>query len=242
MNDNSSFDEEVNEPAEPEEVSPADEFPWPPRDEETVFDALGNTWIEVMFRPTRFFKAMPEEESIKPALLYAVILGVLSYAILMFWSNVLKTPAGMADMAPQELAQHPLWILMNATHVSLVMFLLSPLLTVLSVLLSACILQVLLFIIVKERGSLERTLRMVCYSRSPAVFSLIPFIGPFVGAIWSFVLQIIGIREVHKTTTGRAVATKLLPCGCLFLLVMIIGVIMAVVGVGMVSKLGGMGT
>lgn len=240
MNDNSNFDDEVNAPAEPEEVSPADEFPWPPREDESVVEAFANTWVEVMFRPTRFYRAMPEKASIKPALLYAMILQVLSYALLMFWSNVLSGSSNVADMTPQELAQHPFLMVGNMMHVSFAMFLLSPLITVVSLLFSACLIQVILFMLVKERGPLERTFRMVCFSKSPAVFSLIPFAGPFVGGIWALVLQIIGIREVHRTTTGRAAATRLLPCGCLMLLGILLAIVIGVVGVGMASKMGGM--
>ena len=43
-------------------------------------------------------------------------------------------------------------------------------------------------------------------------------------AVYGVVLSVIGIREVHATTTGRAVAVVLIPAAIFTLLAIIIGV------------------
>jgi hypothetical protein len=48
-----------------------------------------------------------------------------------------------------------------------------------------------------------------------------------VGGIWVVVLWVIGLREAHETTTGKALAAVLVPLGLLLLLA-ILGVIIAV--------------
>jgi len=72
---------------------------------------------------------------------------------------------------------------------------------------------------------LETTIRTVGYAQSPAVLNIIPVCGSIVAAIWTLVLQVIGLKEVHETTYGRVIAALLLPTlVCLGLL----GVILAV--------------
>jgi hypothetical protein len=56
------------------------------------------------------------------------------------------------------------------------------------------------------RKGLEKTVKSVFYASTPALLlGWIPFIS-LIGAIWSIILEIIGIRELHEISTGRAIA------------------------------------
>jgi hypothetical protein len=60
------------------------------------------------------------------------------------------------------------------------------------------------------RKGYTQTVKAMAYGGTPAyVLGWIPFIG-FIGAIWALVLEIIGVRELHEISTGRAVAAVLL--------------------------------
>jgi hypothetical protein len=60
------------------------------------------------------------------------------------------------------------------------------------------------------RNGYTQTVKAVAYGGTPSyVLGWIPFLG-FIGAIWAFVVEIIGIRELHEISTGRAVAAALL--------------------------------
>ena len=56
------------------------------------------------------------------------------------------------------------------------------------------------------RKGLEMTIKSVLYSSTPSLLlGWIPLIY-LIGAIWSFILGIYGIRELHEISTGRAIA------------------------------------
>lgn len=239
MNDETNFDAEVPPPGRAEELSPANLFPWPPRDGESPIDAISTTWTGAMFRPSGFFRGMPEEEPVGPAVLYALIIGVVAASIRMFWSFVLPAPTiALEDITGAALFEHPMQLLLARAHQTLADFLLAPVYILLGILISAGIIQMVLAILVPQRGPYSRTVRMVCYAQSTALLAIVPFFGGIIGGIWSLVITTKGVREVHRTTTGRATATVLLPGGCLMLFIVVLGVIAALVmGSGFLSKL-----
>jgi hypothetical protein len=62
------------------------------------------------------------------------------------------------------------------------------------------------------------------------VFQVVPFCGGLIGMVWSIVVQIIGLKEMHETGGGTATAAVLLPmvlCCCLcvgfFMLLFMLG-------------------
>lgn len=61
------------------------------------------------------------------------------------------------------------------------------------------------------REGFTQTFKAVAYGATPSyAFGWIPFVGLIAGPIWALVLNIIGIRELHGITTGRAVGAYLL--------------------------------
>jgi len=57
----------------------------------------------------------------------------------------------------------------------------------------------------------EATFRAICYSFSATLFYIVPIIGSFVGGIYILILAILGVREGHGISTGKAVVAVLLP-------------------------------
>ena len=41
----------------------------------------------------------------------------------------------------------------------------------------------------------------------------LPFVGPLLAGLWALSLGTVGLRELHMTTTGRALAVVLVPTG-----------------------------
>ena len=82
----------------------------------------------------------------------------------------------------------------------------------------------------------EATFRVVGYACATfvvswvsSVFNLIPVVGPIIGGLISFlialyaiVIQVLGIREVHSTTTGRAAAVVLIPTAVIILFALLL--------------------
>jgi hypothetical protein len=85
----------------------------------------------------------------------------------------------------------------------------------------------LVALIVKPANTgFEATFRVVSYANVAQLVGWVPVLGPLVAAVASIALSIIGVREVHETTTGRAVLVVLIPAAvgllvALFLIVVV---------------------
>jgi hypothetical protein len=76
--------------------------------------------------------------------------------------------------------------------------------------------------ILRGRKGITRTINAVYYGNTPfLLLGWIPFIG-YIGIIWSFVLWILGIRELQQISTGKAAAAVIIPAA-------IIGIIAALI-------------
>ena len=98
---------------------------------------------------------------------------------------------------------------------------LSPILTVVALLIEAGIYHLLVLLLVRpSHAGFEATFRVVCYHAAVQLISWIPVVN-FVAGIYAVVLSLLGIREVHNTTTGRALVIVLIQwlwscCSCFY--------------------------
>jgi len=89
----------------------------------------------------------------------------------------------------------------------------------------AAIVHLFVMLFVGEWNSgFEATFRVVSYVSVTNLVNWIPIIGGLVG-LYGLYLAVVGIREMHSTTTGRAALVVLLPLGALLLLVLIFVVV-----------------
>lgn len=99
---------------------------------------------------------------------------------------------------------------------------LSPIYAAIAVFILAGIYHLLVLLLVRPaHAGFEATFRVVCYASVTWLISWIPLIGWIVAPIYGIVLSIFGIREVHATTTGRAMAVVLIPAAVILLLVVL---------------------
>ena len=86
----------------------------------------------------------------------------------------------------------------------------------------AGILHLLVMLIVGSRnGGYEATFRVFAYSSVTSLVSWIPFIG-WIASLYGIYLGIVGIREVHTTTTGKAALVVLIPVAVIIVLALIL--------------------
>lgn len=71
------------------------------------------------------------------------------------------------------------------------------------------------------RSGFEPTFRVVCYVSVTNLVNWIPFIGGLI-ALYGLYLAVVGIREIHETTTGRAALVVLVPFAVILFLVLFI--------------------
>ncbi len=84
-------------------------------------------------------------------------------------------------------------------------------------------LLVMLFVGTANPG-FESTFRVVAYVSVTNLVNWIPILGGLL-ALYGLYLAVVGIREMHSTTTGKAALVVLLPIGVILLLVLILVVV-----------------
>jgi len=190
-------------------------------DESVPFPAnLGITWWECLISPDRFFSRVSWDRPFARPLLYFLLVGILSGLLRLFWSP--WSPAGAAD------------VLGVPAQLQLVAFFLTPF--VLLILLALVSLGQHLFaaLLAPRRRGIRATATVLCYASGVgiAVAVLPPAFGPGGGSVpgllgatylvmyvsvavaaqvWYVVVNVIGLKRAHSTTTGRAAAIVLLP-------------------------------
>lgn len=179
-------------------------FPWPPGPGAPVVVALGETWKSSTFDPASFFRRMPREQGVGPALLYYLVVGILVAGASLFWdmTGVFTRPAGDEAVAAE---------MGIGTLDPVIGFLLSPLLLLFGLVLSAGVSHVLLLMFGGARNGFGVTLRVFCYAYSPMIFGVVPLLGALIGVVWMIVISIIGLREAHGTDGWKAALAVLLP-------------------------------
>jgi hypothetical protein len=99
---------------------------------------------------------------------------------------------------------------------------LAPIYAAIGLFIGAGILHLLVMLIVGSGNSgYEATFRVGAYAAVTSLVSWIPFIG-WIASLYGIYLAIVGVREVHATTTGKAALVVLIPAAVVILLVLIL--------------------
>jgi hypothetical protein len=99
---------------------------------------------------------------------------------------------------------------------------LAPIFAAIGLFIGAGILHLLVMLIVGSGNSgFEATFRVGAYAAVTSLVSWIPFIG-WIASLYGIYLAIVGIREVHATTTGKAALVVLIPAAVVLLLVFLV--------------------
>jgi hypothetical protein len=111
---------------------------------------------------------------------------------------------------------------------------LAPIGAAIGLFIGAGILHLLVMVIVGSRNSgYEATFRVAAYTSVVNLVSWIPFIG-WIASLYGIYLAIVGVREVHTTTTGKAALVVLIPVVILLIIFLVLAI---AVGVAIFSAL-----
>ncbi len=178
--------------------------PWSRRQEIGFLNALWQTAKQVLFRPREFFANLEIAGSHFEPFSFYFIFVMSGTIISSLWSLLFFKKL-------QANNPNSIWMLG-----SLVIFI--PIFLYLGA--AIFHLGVMLF---RGKGGFRGTLNVLAYAGATSIFEVVPLIGGFVRAIWAIVVMIIGLREVHKFTTGRAVSAY--AASILFLLIPLLAAI-----------------
>lgn len=189
-----SFEGQVREISSEDKVSP-----W--ESGEGFFWAFMRTTRDAIFSPTQFFKKVAMGEGYWSPLIYGLITGIIGFGVSLLWQWLLFSqfiPTQILPFIPYSF---------YLTFIIIGM----PFMVALSILLGSIVTHICLMIVGGNKNGFEATFRALSYSYCAHLFDIFPFIGSFFGGIYMLILVIIGVREGHDISTGKAVLGVLLP-------------------------------
>jgi len=206
----------TSSPEPPPPRSDTSGIPW--EDAQSVPNMI-ETIKRVLLQPVETFAGALPSFSIGPALVYSLLLGMIGGVIGNLINMAISGGATDLDALPSELRDNPfLQGMLNPGLASLVIL---PVGLVVGLFISACIQHLFLMMFSGVGRGFDATVRAIAFSSgSVALFQVVPILGPMVGLVWQIVANIIALRELHQTTTGKAAAAVLVPyllfcCCCL---------------------------
>lgn len=161
----------------------------------------------VLLRPGHFFSAARKEGSFAGPVIYAVACGVLAVLLAGVYDFVRAIAGGTLDevsvLGNEGAAGALLWVLWLLG--------LSPLYALGTLVVGATVYQVLVRLIVgRGNAGYGATLRVDAYLSAVSLLLWTPVLGLLVGP-WGVWMMAAGLREVHSTTTARAVLVAVIP-------------------------------
>jgi hypothetical protein len=178
--------------------------PWEERAGRGPVAAFAETLQQSLFHPVAFYRGTAPDRGAGAAMLYAVLVGTLSIAVAFLWQRALGE-----RIAGEFGGRYFDYFGRMPVLAGLSVFL--PIGVALGTIIWAAVLHVSLAVLGGARGSYTTTLKAVCYSSSATAFNVFPVCGAAIGAVWQVVVQVIGMRELHRTSTARAFWAWFLP-------------------------------
>ena len=165
------------------------------------FRAFIRTTREVLFTPGRFFKRTASEEGTWPSLLYGIICGTVSLFGAFFWQWLIFTQLTSFG----RVRAFPYTLTIVAITIAI------PFVVLAAIVLGTLVTHLCLMIVGGNRQGFQTTMRVVSYSFAGHLFGIIPIIGNTIGGVYALILTILGVKEGHGISMGRAVLAVLLP-------------------------------
>ena len=175
--------------------------------------AFLRTTQEVLFAPTKFFKKAAAGKGYWSPFIFAMIAGVIGSGISLLWQWLF-----FSGVIPHQFLSVTTYSAFLTVAVISIPFTIA-----LSILIGSGVTHLCLMIVGGNRKGFEATFRAISYAYSAELFYIVPFIGTFVGTIYLMILAILGVREGHEISTGKAVLAVLLP-----VIIAFVGILLAV--------------
>jgi hypothetical protein len=194
------------------EISSEEYTPW--ESGEGFIAAFLRTTQEVLFSPTKFFKKVAAGEGYWSPFIFAMISGIIGCGAILLWQWLF-----LSGMVPPQIRSVTTYSLFLVFAIILI-----PFWVAFSIVVGSGVIHLCVMIVGGNRKGFEATFRAISYSHSALLFYIVPLIGTFVGGIYLMILAILGVREGHEISTGKAVLAVLLP----LIIVFGLGILLAI--------------
>lgn len=179
---------------EDDDFEDEEECPWEERRNYGLFSAYVQTATKCLLTPTQFFSRLPTTGGFLNPILFTICSMVVSLALAYAWTRLFTGGMGFFGLIFVIVAG----MFVAALAVPIGLFLWSG------------ILHGCLLLVGGAQSGYEATFRVVSYSSVTSLFNVIPVVGNF-ASLWGMVLTVIGLRETHRTSTGKAAAAVAIP-------------------------------
>lgn len=208
-------------PIEPPGDSDRPGNPWERRDELGFAAGLIESVKAFIVAPGATFAKTKKSGDVLSPMLFAVILWTTMAVVGQVWSMLFGVSLMSMLPMPSE-AQNLIPLMIAGSGFSfLAAFIITPILTVIGLFIGGGILHLMLLLVGglgESSGDFETSLRVVSFSAVAQVAQVVPGIGGMITFIWTIFLVVIGIKQLHGTSDGKAIAAVLLPilfcCAC----------------------------
>lgn len=162
----------------------------------------------VLLSPVAFFRGIARQgDFINPAafalinyMIYAILAGIIGL--------VFGSVSSLTSATDQEAAAG----VAGSVGGFVLGLILAPFIAAVILLIVAGVRHLLVMLIVGAgNAGFEATLRVSSYTFATRLIWWIPILGTIIGFVYGLVLSVIGVREVHATTTGKAALIVLIP-------------------------------
>jgi hypothetical protein len=193
------------------EISAEEFTPW--EGEGGFLQAFLKTTQEVLFSPTKFFRKAAAGKGYWSPFIFALIAGIIGSGIALLWQWLF-----LSGVVPRQ-------FLSATTQSAFLTFAVisMPFTIALSILIGSGVTHLCLMIVGGNRKGFEATFRAISYAYGAELFYIVPFIGTFVGTVYVMVLAVLGTREGHGISTGKAALAVLLP-----IIIAFVGILLAI--------------
>jgi hypothetical protein len=182
-------------------------------------ESFVDTVRRVVLQPVGFFAGLPRSGSLLNPLVFALICTEISV--------ILGGILGLVGVREGFVAGYGFQVPENqdfGEFIGSVIF--APIGSAISVFVIAGIAHLLVMLIVGATNSgFGATFRVASYASVTSLVSWIPIIGGLLG-LYGIYLAVVGIREMHQTTTGKAIIVVLFPV-ILILVLALLGLLVA---------------
>ncbi|WP_166396114.1 YIP1 family protein [Rubrobacter marinus] len=190
------------------------------------FNSFVDVTRRVVTRPTEFFGRLPRRGDYLSPLVFALICALVSAVL----GGLLRFAWADASLGG---------VRFEAAEASFLGFLASvlfvPIGSTVGLFVLAAVVHLLVVLFAGPQNSgFEATFRVVCYAAVTNLVNWIPLVGGIL-ALYGLYLGVVGVREMHGTTTGRAALVVLLPVAAIALLVLIVLVVAGAFALGRLS-------
>lgn len=168
--------------------------PWEDRESYGTINAFIQTATNCLFNPSYFFSHLPINRGLSNPILFSIFSMLVGALFSYVWTSVYYGTGGIFYF----FLAIPFIVIIGGITIPIFLFIWGGLV------------HLALTIVGGAKEGFEATFRSVSYSSVTQVFNAIPVIGS-IASLWGLVLTVIGLRETHKTSTGKSIIAVILP-------------------------------